>query len=101
MIVPIEYNDFGPAEILAAHSGLTWGAHIYTGHSKHSHEVKERPEGCPEWVESKEWHTWFRRGLVVWDPVARRIGAILAGEAIELLKQLQPSKEWKKQGIAS
>ncbi len=32
-IIPIEYNDFGPAEILAPHSSLTWGAHIYTGHS--------------------------------------------------------------------
>ncbi len=100
IMIPIEDNDFGPAEILASHSSLTWGAHIYTGHSQHSYEVKERPEGCPEWVESKEWHTWFRRGMVVWDPVARRIGAILAGEAIELLKQLQSNDEWKTQGIA-
>jgi len=97
--IPIEDNDFGPAEILAPHPGLTWGAHIYTGHSQHPHEVKERPEGCPEWVESNEWHTWFRRGLVVWEPVARRIGAMLAGEAIELLKQLQSSDGWKTLGI--
>jgi len=86
--IPIEDNDFGPAEILASHSGSTWGAHIYTGSSQHPHEVKARPEGCPEWVEKDDWHTWFRRGLVVWDLGARRIGAMLAGEAIELLKQI-------------
>ncbi len=97
--IPIEDNDFGPAEILAAHSGSTWGAHIYTGPSQDSHEVKTRPEGCPEWVESGDWHTWFRRGLVVWEHSARRIGAMLAGEALELLKQLQSSDEWKTQGI--
>jgi len=98
--IPIEDNDFGPAEILASHSGSTWGAHIYTGSSQHPHEVKARPEGCPEWVEKDDWHTWFRRGLVVWDLGARRIGAMLAGEAIELLKQIQSSDEWKIQGIA-
>jgi hypothetical protein len=97
--IPIEENDFGPAEILALHSGLTWGAHIYTGHSQDLLEVKERPEGCPEWVEKDDWHTWFRRGLVVWDPVARRIGAMLAGEAIKLLEQLRLGDEWKAHGI--
>ena len=55
--IPVEYNGFGPAEILAPHSGSTWGAHIYTGPSQDSGEVKERPEGCPEWVESNDWYT--------------------------------------------
>jgi hypothetical protein len=53
--IPIEGNDFGPAEILAPFESLldtAWGAHIYTGSSQDSHQVNTRPEGCPEWVES-------------------------------------------------
>jgi len=102
-MLPIEKSDFGPAEILApfeSRLGAGWGAHIYTGSSQDSHQVKARPEGCPKWVESDDWFRWFRRGLVVWDHSARHIGAILAGRAIELLEKLQASEEWKTQGIA-
>ena len=49
--IPIELNDFRPAEILAPHSGSTWGAHIYTGRSPEPNEIKARPDGCPDWVE--------------------------------------------------
>src|SRR5690242_10175969 len=101
--IPIEYSDFGPGEIIASFeslSGAAWGAHIYTGSSQHVSDVKTRPEGCPEWVESKAWFQWFRRGLVVWDHNSHSLGAILAGEAIELLKKLQTNDEWKTQGIA-
>lgn len=97
---PIELNDFGPPEILAAYSGETWGAHIYTGHSQESNEIKARPEDCPEWVQSNDWQCWFRRGLAVWDHATQHIGTLLAGEAIELLKNLESSDEWKIQGIA-
>jgi len=103
VMFPIECSDFGPAEILApfeSQLGAAWGAHIYTGSSQDSNQVKSRPEGCPDWVESSDWFRWFRRGLVVWDHNARRIGAILAGDAIELLEKLQANDEWKTQGIA-
>lgn len=96
---PIELNDFGPAEILAAHSGETWGAHIYTGHSAEPGEIKAPPEGCPEWVANSDWRCWFRRGLTVWDLAAQRIGSLLANEALELLKSLEMSDDWKINGI--
>jgi hypothetical protein len=100
--IPIEDNDFGPAQILAPFSSATgagWGAHIYTGTSKDNGDVKERPEACPEWVESGDWHRWFRRGLVVWESASKGIGTLLAGEAIELLAKLQADSTWKKAGI--
>ncbi len=96
---PIELNDFGPAEILASYSGETWGTHIYTGHSAEPGEIKAPPEGCPEWVANSDWRCWFRRGLTVWDHVAQRIGSLLANEALELLKNLEMSDDWKINGI--
>lgn len=99
---PIELNNFGPAEILApfeSQNGAAWGAHLYIGSSKAAQEVTGRPEGCPEWVESKHWFRWFRRGLVVWDHTTQSIGAILSGEALALLEKLQTSAEWKTHGI--
>ncbi len=96
---PIELNDFGPAEILASHTGATWGAHIYTGHSQESHEIQARPEGCPEWVAHPDWRCWLRRGLTVWDQGAQCIGSLLAAEALELLKHLESNAEWKEHGI--
>lgn len=98
--IPIELNDFRPAEILASHSGSTWGAHIYTGRSPEPNEIKARPDGCPDWVESNDWQCWFRRGLAVWDHATQHIGTLLAGEALELLGTLESSNEWKTQGIA-
>jgi hypothetical protein len=100
--IPIEENDFGPAQLLApfrSATGAGWGAHIYTGTSMAEGEVKERPEGCPDWIESDQWHSWFRRGLVVWDESTKSIGTLLAGEAIDLLAQLQGDNAWKKGGI--
>ena len=96
-------NDFGPDEIRALlvwPSGLGWGAHVYTGSSKGSLEVKSRPDDCPEWVQSGDWHRWFRRGLVVWDSNAHAIGTMLADETIELLNKLRESGDWKTDGIA-
>jgi hypothetical protein len=84
IVIPIERNDIGPAEILAPFESAAWGAHIYTGPSREPYEVKTRPDGCPEWVESVDWASWLRRGLAVWDHSTRQIGTLLAGEAIEL-----------------
>jgi hypothetical protein len=100
--IPIEDNDFGPSQVLAPHSSATgagWGAHIYTGTSQGKGDVKERPENCPEWVESADWHRWFRRGLVVWESASKAVGTLLAGEAIELLGKLRADTTWKKAGI--
>jgi hypothetical protein len=101
--IPVEDNAFGPAQLLApfrSSTGAEWGAHIYTGTSKARGEVKERPEGCPDWIESNKWHCWFRRGLIVWDNTSKGTGTLLAGEAIDLLAKLQAGNAWKKEGIA-
>ncbi|HKZ68552.1 MAG TPA: hypothetical protein VJ020_00630, partial [Anaerolineales bacterium] len=76
-----------------------WGARI-NRQDNGSHSMRARPTGCPEWVESPEWDRWYKRGLVVWDNVAHRIGAIAPGEAIALSESLQASEAWKTQGSA-
>ncbi len=97
---PSELNDFGAAEILAAHADPEWGAHIYTGHSVEPGEIKIRPEACPEWVVQHDWQCWFRRGVAVWDHTTQRIGTLLANEALDLLKALEANNDWEVQGIA-
>jgi hypothetical protein len=100
--IPIEDNDFGPAQILApveSQTGAGWGAHIYTGSSKDASEVKTCPDGCPDWVQSEDWPRWFRRGLVVWDGAGHGVGTLLAGEAIELLDKLRANDDWKADGV--
>ncbi len=98
--IPIELGAFEPAEILITHSGATWGAHICSGQSQSAYKIKRRPESCPTWVKSNDWQCWFRRGLTVWDHGAQRIGTLLAGQAIEILRSLEAGDAWKTEGIA-
>lgn len=103
VMIPIDKSDFGPGEIVAtfeSQTGTGWGAHIYTGSSSDGDSLDERPAGCPEWVEQKDWSQWFRRGLAVWDHGTHQIGTLLAGEALELLVRLRSQDIWKSEGIA-
>jgi len=77
----------------------TWGAHIYESDSS-SNYPRSRPRGCPEWVEQRDWERWFHEGLVVWDNITQRIGAIYSAEAVRLIEALQSNDEWRSAGIA-
>lgn len=75
-----------------------WGAHIYKSDSVSDHP-RSRPRECPEWVDQRDWSRWFHEGLVVWDNVAQRIGAISSTEAVKFIETLLNHDEWKTTGI--
>ncbi len=76
----------------------TWGAHIYKSAATDSYP-RSRPKGCPEWVEAPDWRRWFHEGLVVWDNLNHRIGAINSSEAVRLIETVLSHQEWKVTGI--
>ena len=48
----------------------------------------QKPDGCPEWLESNQFQTWQKQGLIIWNNTDRIIESLHGTEALELLNGL-------------
>jgi hypothetical protein len=60
----------------------------------------QKPEGCPEWLESNQFQTWQKQGLIIWNNTGRKIESLHGIEALELLNALVSQDAWKSSGVS-
>lgn len=60
----------------------------------------QKPEGCPEWLESNQFQTWQKQGLIIWNNTDRIIETLHGTEALELLNALVSQDAWKSNGVS-
>lgn len=60
----------------------------------------QKPEGCPEWLESNQFQTWQKQGLIIWNNTDRKIESLHGTEALELLNALVSQDAWKSSGVS-
>jgi len=60
----------------------------------------QQPEGCPEWLESNQFQTWQKQGLIIWNNADRKIETLHGTEALELLNALVSQDAWKSSGVS-
>ncbi len=59
----------------------------------------KKPDGCPEWLESNQFQTWQKQGLIIWKNTNRKIESLNGTEALELLNALVSQDAWKSSGV--
>ena len=78
----------------------TWGMR-FNPHPDYQRLHKgQKPEGCPDWFETRQIDIWQEQGLVLWNNVDKRIGVLGGGEALKLLSELHSQENWKSQDIS-
>ena len=78
----------------------TWGMR-FNQYPEYKHLSKgQRPQWCPDWLETRQISTWQEQGLVLWDNVDKCIEVLQGGEALRLLSDLHSQDNWKSQGIS-
>lgn len=78
----------------------TWGMQ-FNEHSNYQRIRKgQKPEGCPEWLESHQISTWQEKGLVIWNNIDRKIETLPASETLRLLSELNSHDTWKSNGVS-
>ena len=78
----------------------TWGMQ-FNEHLNYQHIQKgQKPEECPEWLESHQISTWQEKGLVIWNNIDRKIESLQASETLKLLRELNTQDEWKSKGVS-
>ena len=60
----------------------------------------QKPEGCPEWLESNQFQTWQKQGLIIWNNTDRKIESLHGTDALELLNALVSLDVWKSSGVS-
>ena len=78
----------------------TWGMRFNQYPEYQRLNKGQRPQGCPDWFETRQISTWQEQGLVLWNNVDKRIEALQGGEALRLLSELHSQDNWKSQGIS-
>jgi hypothetical protein len=66
---------------------------------RHFKEDDRIPE-CPDWLNSYQVNTWKEQGLIIWDNAEKKIDRLSGFEAVELLRELSESDNWKTEGIS-
>ena len=66
----------------------TWGIR-FNEYPNYQHIHKgQKPEGCPEWLESHQIHTWQEQGLIIWNNIDRKLESLRGTESLRLLSEL-------------
>lgn len=60
----------------------------------------QKPEGCPEWLESHRIHNWQEQGLIIWNNIDRKIESLQGTESLRLLQELNSQDAWKSNGVS-
>lgn len=78
----------------------TWGQR-FNENPNYKHIGKgQKPEGCPEWLESNQFQTWQKQGLIIWNNTDRKIESLHGIEVLELLNALVSQDAWKSCGVS-
>ena len=77
-----------------------WGIRFNEFPDYHRFGKGQKPEGCPEWLESHRFHTWQEQGLIIWNNTDRKIESLHGTEALELLNALVSQDAWKSSGVS-
>lgn len=78
----------------------TWGIQ-FNEHSNYQRIRKgQKPEGCPEWLESHQISTWQEKGLIIWNNIDRKIESLPAYETLRLQSELNSHDTWKSKGVS-
>src|SRR5512141_198570 len=78
----------------------TWGMRFNEYPSYERVRQSQKPEGCPEWLESHQIDTWQKQGLVIWNNIDRKIEALPGAESLRLLGELKSRDAWKSDGVS-
>jgi hypothetical protein len=60
----------------------------------------QKPEGCPEWLESHHFHNWQEQGLIIWNNINRKLETLNGTESLKLLSELNSQEAWKSNGVS-
>lgn len=60
----------------------------------------QKPEGCPEWLESHQFNVWQEQGLTIWNNINRKLEVLNGIESLKLLRELNSQGNWKSNGVS-
>ena len=78
----------------------TWGMRFNQRPDYQRLNKGQRPQGCPDWFETRQINIWQEQGLVLWNNKDKRAEVLRGGEALRLLNELHSQESWKSQGIS-
>lgn len=78
----------------------TWGMRFNQRPDYQRLSKGQKPQGCPDWFETRQISTWQEQGLVLWNNVNKHIEVLQGGESLKLLKELHFQDNWKSDGIS-
>lgn len=78
----------------------TWGFRFNENPNYQRIGKGQKPEGCPEWLESNQFQTWQKQGLIIWNNTDRKIESLYGIEVLELLNALVSQDAWKSSGVS-
>ena len=66
----------------------TWGIRFNEYPDYQRFHKGNKPEGCPEWLESHRISIWQEQGLIIWNNIDRKLESLRGTEALSLLHEL-------------
>ncbi|MBL8080912.1 MAG: hypothetical protein JNM55_23265 [Anaerolineales bacterium] len=78
----------------------TWGIRFNEYPNYQRFHKSNKPEGCPEWLESRHFHNWQDQGLIIWNNINRNIETLNGTESLKLLSELVSQEAWKSDGVS-
>jgi hypothetical protein len=78
----------------------TWGLQFNESPNYQHIPKGQKPEGCPKWLESNQFQTWQKQGLIIWNNSDRKIESLHGTKALELLNELVSQAAWKSSGVS-
>ena len=78
----------------------TWGIRFNEYPNYQRFHKGNKPEGCPEWLESRHFHNWQDQGLIIWNNIDRNIETLNGTESLKLLSELVSQDAWKSNGVS-
>lgn len=81
-------------------TGTTWGIRFNELPDYRRVGKRQKPEGCPEWLESRHFHNWQEQGLIIWNNIDRKLETLNGTESLKLLSELVSQDVWKSSGVS-
>jgi len=78
----------------------TWGMRFNEYPNYQRVQKGQKPEGCPEWLESHQIHNWQEQGLIIWNNIDRKIESLPGTDTLRLLSELNSQDTWKSDGVS-
>ena len=79
---------------------ITWGLRFNEYPNYQRLRKGQKPEGCPDWLESRQIPTWQEQGLIVWNSIDKKIEVLHGAESLRLLAELNSQDGWKSDGVS-